>query len=57
MNAPLTPFGQVFGVLSYLANLPDALHKSTQEWMEGTRKSLTALEKQIAEGNGRRLEG
>ncbi len=50
MNAPFTPFVQVFGVLSYLANLPDALQKSTQEWMEETRKNLAALEKQIAEG-------
>jgi hypothetical protein len=50
MNAPFTPFEQVFAVLSYLANLPDALNKSTQEWMEETRKNLAALEKQIAEG-------
>jgi hypothetical protein len=50
MNAPFTPFEQVFAVLSYLANLPDALKKSTQEWMEETRKNLAALEKQIAEG-------
>jgi hypothetical protein len=50
MNAPFTPFEQVFGVLSYLANLPDALQKSTQEWMEETRKNLAALEKQIADG-------
>ena len=49
MNAPFTPFEQVFAVLSYLANLPDALNKSTQEWMEETRKNLAALEKQIAE--------
>jgi hypothetical protein len=46
----LTPFEQVFAVLSYLANLPDALQKSTQEWMEETRRNLAALEKQIAEG-------
>src|SRR5271170_2294816 len=50
MNAPFTPFEQVFGVLSYLANLPDALQKSTQEWMEETRKNLVSLSEQIAEG-------
>jgi hypothetical protein len=50
MNAPFTPFEQVFGVLHALANLPDALRKSTEEWMEETRKNLAALSKQMAEG-------
>jgi hypothetical protein len=50
MKAPLTPFEQVFTVLHFLTNLPDALHKSTEEWMEETRKNLAAFEKQIAEG-------
>jgi hypothetical protein len=53
MNAPFTPFEQVFAVLTYLTNLPDSLQKSTQEWqewMDETRKNLAALSEQIAEG-------
>lgn len=50
MNAPFTPFEQVFAVLHFLTNLPDALQKSTQEWMDETQKNLAALSEQIAEG-------
>src|SRR5258708_26696590 len=50
MNAPLTPFEQVFAVLHFLSNLPDALQKSTQQWMDETQKNLAALSEQIAEG-------
>jgi len=50
MKAPLTPFDQVFAVLHFLTNLPDALQKSTQEWMDETQKNLAALSEQIAEG-------
>jgi hypothetical protein len=50
MNPPLRPFEQVFAVLHFLSNLPDALQKSTQEWMDETQKNLAALSDQIAEG-------
>jgi hypothetical protein len=50
MNAPLTPFENVFAILHALTNLPDALRKTTEEWMEETRKTLAAWEKQFAEG-------
>jgi hypothetical protein len=48
MKAPSTPFEQVFTVLHFLTNLPDALQKSTQEWMDETQKNLAALSQQIA---------
>jgi hypothetical protein len=50
MNPPPTAFEQVFAVLRFLTNLPDALQKSTKEWMDETQKILAALDKQIAEG-------
>ena len=50
MNAPFTPFEQVFAFLRMLTNLPDALQKSTEEWMEETRKNLAVWEQQFAEG-------
>ena len=50
MNAFLTSFEQVFAVLHFLSNLPDALQKSTEQSMDETRKNLAALSEQIAEG-------